>query len=129
MPLVKQGKFKEYYNSCEKIKKKLEKYHSLYFDENDYYNCNKEIFSEFFYDVDDIYIEALSLKTKLEDLIKISEQKTEDSIERCNNYIADMEHVIEECKSDFKKIYDSFNGNFSDLEMETLKNYKIYHEI
>lgn len=129
MPLVKQSIFKEYYKSCEEIKQKADACHNSYFDEDGNYNCCNDVFTDFFYDVDDIYDDARKLKNKLENLLEISEQKTIASIERCKECIADMRYVIDACKRDFREVYDLLNGNFSAIEEETFKNYKIFQEI
>lgn len=129
MPLVKQGKFKEYYNKCEEIKYNAEKCHNQHFDEDGNYNLFDDVFSGYFYFVDNIYREAFSMKTKLENLLEISEQKTDKSVERCVRYIEDMSEVIRLCIEDFKRVYDSFHNGFSDMERDTFQNYAIYKDI
>ena len=129
MPLIKQGKYKEYYNKCEAVKKKLECSHNRYFHKCGNYNCNYEAFSEFFYSVDDVYREAKDAKIRLEGLVEFSEQKTQESVKRCIMCIEEMEHVMNQCVEDFKSVYDSFYNDFTDVERDTLRNYEIYREI
>lgn len=129
MPLVKQGKFREYYDQCEKIKEMEQDCHNQYFDENGCYECAYDVFSEFFYSVDDVYKEAVELKAKVESLLEIAEQKTEESIGRCEQCVNDLEDVIRSCLSDFRSVYDLYNHDFSDVELETFQNYRIYKEI
>lgn len=129
MPLVKQGKFNEYYIKCKEVIEDAERCHNQYFDEYDFYNCGYDPFSEFFYDVDNVYREAVSIKTKLENLLEIAEQKTDASIDKCEKYIIELDEVIYSCIQDFKTVYDMYNGDFTPVEMDTFQNYKIYREI
>lgn len=129
MPLVKQGKFKKYYNKCEEIKNNAEKCHYQHFEEDGNCKLFEDVFSGYFYVVDDIYREALSMKTKLENLLEISEQKTDKSVNKCAGYIEDMREVIRLCVDDFKRVHDSFHNDFSDMERDTFQNYAIYKEI
>lgn len=129
MPLVKQGKFKEYYDKCNKIKEDVGTCHNKYFSKNGDFKCKYEPFSEFFYAIDAIYCEARLIKGKLEGLVEISEQKTSESIEKCNKYIKEMEKVISLCIDDFITVYDLYDNNFTDMEKNTLPNFEIYKEI
>lgn len=129
VPLVKQGKFREYYSRCESVKKMSEQCHNRYFDEYRNYDCMYDVFSEFFYSVDEVYCEAQEVKNGLESLIEFSEQKSQESVEKCKSHIKEMEDVINQCIYDFKRVYDSYNNDFSDAERDTFPNYKIYKEI
>ena len=129
MPLVKQGKFREYYNKCEDIKNKAEECHNQYFNKYGYYNYFGDPFTGYFYIVDDIYKEAILMKNKLESLLEIAEQKTDKSVKKCENYIKDMNEVINLCVKDFRSVYDSYNNGFNDMEKDTFPNYDIYKEI
>ena len=129
MPLVKQGKYKEYYDKCKSIREKNELCHYHYFGKDGNYNSNYEVFSDFFYSVDEIYKEAIATKRGLEGLIEFSEQKTEKSIKKCEDCISEMESVINNCIDDFKLVYDYFGNDFTDAERDTLENFEIMKEI
>lgn len=47
---------------------------------------------------------------------------------RCHGH-SPQSLVIDACKRDFREVYDLLNGNFSAIEEETFKNYKIFQEI
>lgn len=128
MPLVKQGKFKEYYKKCEKIKKKAKKCHNYYFDKDGYYTYDIS-YSDFFTDINIVYKKAVSMKSKLKTLMDVSEQKTDKSIRRCEMYIDIMEDVIDSCKQDLNDVYSLYKNNLTDRERETLKMCEIYKEI
>lgn len=129
MPLVKQGKFREYYNKCEEIVNEAQKCHDENFSEDGYYDGDEYVFSGYFYEVDFIYCEAVKLKTRLESLLEVSEQKTKKSIEKCEKSIKDLDQAIDMCIEDFRSVYDSFNNDFSDMERDTFGNYEIYKVI
>lgn len=129
MPLVKQGIFKQYYNKCKEIKKNADDCHDEFFDEYGNYASCSDVFSDYFYEVDFIYCEAVKLKTSLETLLEVSEQKTKKSIKKCNQAIKVLDEVIQSCIGDFRSVYDSFNNDFSFKERETFGNYEIYKEI
>lgn len=129
MPLVKQGKYKEYYDKCKSVREENERCHNHYFDEDGIYNSNYDIFSDFFYSIDGIYKEAIATKRGLEGLIEFSEQKTEKSIKKCEDCISEMESVINNCIDDFKSVYDCLVNDFTDVERDTFDNFEIMKEI
>lgn len=129
MSLTKQGKFKEYYQKVEKIKIEYYNCHNKYFDENNYYNYGYDAFSSFFYEIDEVYQDACDVKVKLKSLLELAEIKTDKSLAKINEYIAQMETIKYNCISDFKNVYDVFNNDLSDMERNTLCNYNIAVEL
>lgn len=128
MPLVKQGEFQKSYQECKRVMEEAEIYRRKYFDDIGGYNCNYDVFSDFFYEVDFVYIAAKNAKNKLENMILLAELKSETSVEKCNNYISEMNQVIEQCVQDFQEIYDSFEHNFTFAQKDTFVNYNIYRD-
>lgn len=129
MPLVKQGKYKEYYNKCKNVQKEMEECHNRYFDENGIYNPSYDVCSDFSYSIDQIYREATATKRGLEGLIEFSEQKTEKSIKQCKMRINEMESVISKCVDDFRSVCESFNNDFTDAERDTFDSLEITKEM
>lgn len=128
MPLVKQGKFKEYYEECEKIEKDAKKCHNDYFDKNGFYVYDISI-ADFFYDINTVYKSAKLMKKNLKNLMEVSEQKTQKSIKRCKEYIGRMKDVIRSCKQDVSDVYSLYKNNLTERERETLQMCEIYKEI
>lgn len=126
MPLVKQGKFKEYYNNCDNIENDFSSYREQYFNDDNEYNSNMDIISDFAYAVNGIYMDAKEMKHKLEGLSELSEQKTKGSVEKCKGCIRQMDSIISKCTDDFEKIVGYLNGDITEAEKDTLQNLEIY---
>lgn len=129
MPLVKQGKFAEYYNNSESIVEKFKLCHNNNFDEWGNFIVDLDPFSNYFYEVDYIYKDAVELLSKLKSLLEVSETKTKNSVKRCNECIYAIELVISNCIQDFRTVYDLYQGDFTLLEQDSFQNYDIYKEI
>lgn len=129
MTLIKQGIFKKLYNKSRGAIEEARKLHSKYFDEYDNYDCDYDFFSEFCYDIDGVYREAVDTKLKLQNLVETAEQKTDESVKKCKTCIDELDSTIVMCIEDFRNVYGMFNEDFSDMERRTFNNLEIYKVI
>ena len=125
MPLVDQGKFQLYYGEKDKIVADYNKMRQQYFLDG-FYNPDYDIFTDFFYRVDFIFIRAFNCKNAIQMLINVAEIKTKESKEKLQNACDELDKILHNCISDFQSIYNiRKKDGFTPIENETFGNYKI----
>lgn len=125
MPLTSQGKFQTYYNEKNRIVVDYNKMRQQYFP-NGFYNAAFDVFSDFFYDVDSIFREALNCRNNIQGLINVAEIKTKESAEKLQNACAELDVILKNCVSDFQSLYDiRKKDGFTPIENATFGNYRI----
>lgn len=127
MARINQGIFKQIRDELKSLKTAYKQTRKDYFPDGEW-NCNYDFFSDFSYEADLIYSDAISLANKIGGMLnatKFEINKNEDDFREMLSRAQDIAAGIKELFDDTLQLIAQ-SGGLTEIERETLETFQIY---
>ena len=129
MARINQGVFNRIIKDVEVIINEYETIRERYFP-NGEWDCNMDFYTDFAYEANGIYINALNILKRIEAIMPEIKFEDEKKRQRYSNYIVDMNKIERNIVEQFGFVLELYNqsGRFGDMEQVTLEGMEIYRD-
>ena len=124
MPTINQRIFSKSIKAFEDLKKEYDDYRQENFNSDDWsdYNPNVDIFSEFVYTADNIYVCALNVVKQLEFIVNNVNITGKREANKYKLMLEDTEKILSDVQESFRTVINGWeqSGTISEVEQDTL---------
>lgn len=129
MARIDQGCFKKMKRESSVIKNEYNSIIEKYFVDGEW-NYNKEFVTDFAYDANNVYTEAINNMHNIQAQISVIKFEDDNERQKYNDYIEDMNNIKHDIVEQFGNVLELYkcSRSFEDIEQVTLDDMEIYKD-